>query len=261
MAADPHTPFRAVILDLDGTVYTGGREVPGAADFVRGCQARSIRCLFVTNRTNRMPEAIAAHLQGYGIDCGTDDVLTASQATAACLAPGRAFVIGEEGLERPLLEAGFTLTDQDPDYVIVGFDRDFTYEKLRTACHCIGHGARFVATNPDRALRLEDRLYPGTGALVAAVETGSRTRPLMVGKPERLIMDMALKRLGIAAEAALAVGDNTETDIPSGAAAGMRTALLLTGVTRAEDVARAPVTPTWVTPGYAELSALVFDHA
>jgi 4-nitrophenyl phosphatase len=250
--------YRGVILDLDGTVYTGSREVPGAGDFIRDCRARGIRCLFVTNRTNRLPETVAEHLRGYGIDCTVDDVLTASEATAALLPPCRAYVIGEEGLEIPLRKAGFTLTDQDPDCVIVGFDREFSYEKLKTACHWIGRGARFIATNPDRALRLEDRLYPGTGALVAAVEAGSNTRPLVIGKPERPIMDMALRRLGLPAGEVLAVGDNLATDIPSAAAAGISSVLMLTGVSRADDVASSPVAPTWVCATFAELETVVF---
>jgi 4-nitrophenyl phosphatase len=250
--------FRGIILDLDGTVYTGSKEVPGAAAFVRACRASGIRCLFVTNRTNRLPDAIAGHLSGYGIDCSVCDVLTASEATAAILPPGRAYVIGEEGLVIPLRAAGFTLTDQDPDYVIVGFDREFSYDKLKTACHWIGRGARFIATNPDRALRMEDRLYPGTGALVAAVEAGTNIRPLVIGKPERPIMDMALRRLGLPAGEVLAVGDNLATDIPSAAAAGISSVLMLTGVSRADDVASSPVAPTWVCATFAELETVVF---
>lgn len=251
--------FHGIILDLDGTVYTGSKEVPGAAVFVHACRAAGIRCLFVTNRTNRLPDAIAEHLRGYGIDCSGRDILTASEATAALLPPGRAYVIGEDGLEIPLRAAGFTLTDQDPDYVIVGFDRQFTYDKLRIACHWIGRGARFIATNPDRALRMEDRLFPGTGALVAAVEAGTNIHPLVIGKPGRPIMDMALQRLGMTAEQVLVVGDNLATDIPAGAAAGLSSVLMLTGVSRAEDVAASPVAPTWVCKSFAELSALVLS--
>lgn len=249
--------IRGIIFDLDGTVYTGAREVPGAAEFIQACRARGIRCLFVTNRTNRLPEAVVNHLREYGIRCSTDDVLTASEATAEILPPGRAYVIGEEGLEIPLRKAGFTLTDQEPEYVIVGFDREFSYEKLKTACHWIGRGARFIATNPDRALRLEDRLYPGTGALVAAVEAGSNTRPRVIGKPERPIMDMALRRLGLSAGEVLAIGDNLATDIPSAAAAGIRSVLMLTGVSRVEEIPASPVQPDWVCASFAELSARV----
>lgn len=248
---------RGLIFDLDGTLYAGDQEIPGAAAFVRDCNERGIRCLFVTNRANRLPETVAEHLRRYGIPCTAEDVLTSSQAAAASLSPGRAYVIGEAGLITPLLEAGFTLADDDVEYVIVGFDRSFNYDKLRIACMCIGVGARFVATNPDRALRLESGLSPGTGALVAAVEAGSSASPIVIGKPGKLIMEMALQRMDLAPEDVWALGDNLETDIPAGSAAGMRTVLLLTGVSRAEDVPSARVAPDYVAKDFAEMRTLL----
>lgn len=251
--------LRGLILDLDGTVYAGNQEVPGAGDFIRACRARNIRCLFVTNRTNRMPAVVAGHLRGYGLPCAEEDVLTASQATAEALDPGPAYVIGEEGLLRPLADAGFTFTDRHPGVVIVGFDRAFSYEKLAIACRCIGDGAVFVGTNPDRALRLETGLSPGTGALVAAVQAGSGVAPVIIGKPERRIMDMALRRMDLAAGEVVAIGDNLETDILAGHAAGLRTALLLTGVSTAADIEHAAARPTWVAADYADLQRLLLD--
>ena len=250
---------KGLIIDLDGTLYTGEIEVPGAGAFVQTCAQRDVRCLFVTNRANRMPETVAAHLRKCGIPCEADDVLTSSQATAISLRPGRAYVIGEEGLINPLLAAGFTLADRSVDYVIVGLDRDFTYEKMRTACRCIREGGRFVATNPDRALHLETGLSPGTGALVAAVQTGSGAAPLIIGKPERKIMDMALEKMGLSANDVWAVGDNLETDIPAGAAAGMSTVLMLTGVSTVEDIRTAAVRPDYVIRDYAELAKRLWN--
>jgi len=161
-------------------------------------------------------------------------------------------------LERPLRDAGFEWADRHPDYVIVGFDRGFTYDKLRIACRCIGEGARFIATNPDRALNVENQIHPGAGALVAAIEAGTRVKPLVIGKPEPRIMEMALRRLNLRADEALAVGDNLETDIPAGAAAGIRTALLLTGVSTAEEAAAADPAPTWICADYADLAGRIF---
>lgn len=245
--------LRGLIFDLDGTLYTGDQEVPGAGAFVQTCLQRGLRCLFVTNRANRLPETVAAHLRSYGIPCEADDVLTTSQATAQLLSPGRAYVIGEDGLINPLLAAGFIVADQDVDYVIVGFDRAFSYDKLLTACRCIGAGGRFIATNPDRALHLETGMSPGTGALVAAVQAGSGATPMIIGKPERRIMDMALAKLALNADEVWAVGDNLETDIPAGAAAGMRTVLMLTGVSTVDDIQAAPVKPDCIMRTYAEL--------
>jgi 4-nitrophenyl phosphatase len=249
--------IRGVILDLDGTVYRGAEEVPGAARFVAQHRARGGRCLFVTNRANRTPDVVAAHLREYGIDCGPGDILTSAQATALYLKHGTYYPIGEDGLIQALDEQGLTRDDRAPDYVVVSFDRGFTYAKLRTACSLIAAGARFVATNPDRALRTETGISPGTGAIVAAVEAGSGVRPLMIGKPERRIMDLALERMGLRREEAVCVGDNLDTDIRAGHHAGIRSVLILTGVSRRDDIARAAHTPTWVVESYAELDAYV----
>ena len=249
--------IRAVILDLDGTVYRWHDGVPGASQFVARIREWGVRPMFVTNRTNRVPEEVCKQLSDHGMACGSDDVLTASQATARYLGSGSAYCVGEEGLVRALEDEGVTVTEENPDYVVVGFDRTFTYEKLEKACLFINGGARFVATNPDRALRLPNGFSPGTGAIVAAVAAGSGVDPVYVGKPERLIMDMALERLQLPATDVIAVGDNIDTDIPAGDKAGMRTALILTGISTREDVSSAAVKPTWVVEGFEELTEIV----
>ncbi len=249
--------IRGVILDLDGTVYRGAEAVPGAAEFICGLRARGIVIRYVTNRANRPVGEVADQLQGMGLACSTADVVTSAEATAAYLKPGRVYVIGEAGLLEALERHGFTLDDRNPDYVIVSFDRGFTYQKLATAVRLIGRGVPFVATNPDRALRVEDGISPGTGSLVAAVEAATNVKPLVIGKPERLIFDMTLKDMGLAGEEVIAVGDNLDTDIPAGAAAGMRTALILTGISTRADLATAAVVPTWVVDSFAELAAII----
>ena len=257
MRAGSREVIRGVLLDLDGTIYRGAQEVPGAAQFVWQLRTWNIRHLFVTNRASRPAEDVRDHLRGYGIDCSTEDVLTSAQATVAYLAKGSAYYIGEEGMRRALVEAGFEITDHAPDYVIVSLDRGFTYEKLATASRLIAAGARFVATNPDRALNDGKHVVPGNGALIAAVVAATGMNPLMIGKPEKLILEMALKRLKIAAADAIAVGDNPETDIPAGANAGVRTAYILTGVGCREDAARLGVSPTWIVESFDELLHIV----
>jgi len=143
--------------------------------------------------------------------------------------------------------------------VIVSFDRTFDYHKLSVATRLIERGAQFVATNTDRALRLENGIAPGTGSLVAAVEAATGVAPLVIGKPERPLFEMVLKEMGLAGADVIAVGDNLETDIPAGAAAGMRTVLILTGISTRADLAHARVPPTWVVETFAELRALI-DH-
>ncbi|NQU40176.1 MAG: HAD-IIA family hydrolase [Lentisphaerae bacterium] len=249
--------IKGVILDLDGTVYLGGHEIPGAADFVRACHRAIVPCLFVTNRSNRTPAVVAAQLTSYHIECSAVDIWTSSQATAHYLAPGSVYTIGEAALDEALLERGFTLTDHAPDYVVVGFDREFSYAKLKLACNLIYRGARFIATNPDRGLPLHDGVAPGTGALVAAVAAGCGQEPFYIGKPERRIMDMGAARLGLDPAHILAVGDNLTTDIPAGHAAGMQTALILTGFSKRADLTTAALQPDWVVDGYAELKEIV----
>ena len=247
----------AVTLDLDGTVYMDDKAIEGAADFVALLRARKIPHLFVTNRANRLPETITESLRDMGIPCEVEEILTSSQATASNLEPGRAYIIGEEGLEYALREKGFQLVDEDVDYVIVSFDRQFHYSKLKTACRLIHEGAQFIATNPDQGLATPDGIYPGTGSIVAAVQAGSRTEPEIIGKPEPLILLTAAAIMGVSPSDVLAIGDNIDTDIPSGASAGMHTVLMLTGISNREDVDRALVKPDHIASDYAEMTRIL----
>ncbi|TVR52239.1 MAG: HAD family hydrolase [Spirochaetaceae bacterium] len=256
------TVFSAIVLDLDGTVYRGSEAIPGVAEFVRRAAAHRIRCLFVTNRANRTPEEIAAQISSFSIPCAPTDVLTSAQAAATFIetqsgAAGSAHVLGGPGLRTALEQRGIRITDESPEYVVVGYDPDFTYRKLTVACRLILAGARYIATNPDRIITTENGILPGTGAIVAAVAEATRVAPLMIGKPEPLIMETAAERLGLRPDQVLAVGDNLETDIPAGARAGMKTALILTGVSTRADLARAETQPDWVVADYDELERLL----
>lgn len=250
--------IRGVIFDLDGTVYRGDAEVPGASGFVRWLHGLGIRTQFVTNRANRTPEEIAAQLRGYGIPCESRDVLTSSQAAVQYLRKGSAWFIGEDGLRQELVRAGIAITDQRPDYVIISFDRDPTPAKIAKAAELIKAGARFVATNPDRGLPTEDGFRPGTGVIVDAVSAAAGgAQPVMIGKPERLILDIALERLDVPREQVINVGDNLDTDIPAGVNAGLRSVFITTGVSKRSDLPRYPHAPTWIVDTYDELRAIV----
>jgi len=249
--------FRGIILDLDGTVYRGAEAVPGAAGFIRAMHARGIAVRFVTNRANRPAAEVYGQLRGMGLACEPGDVMTSADATAAYLKPGRVYVVGETGILDALARRGFVLDESDPEYVIVSYDRSFDFNKLTLATRLIGQGAQFVATNPDRALRVEGGIAPGTGSLVAAVEAATGVAPLVIGKPQRRIFDMVLQDMGLDAASVIAVGDNLDTDIPAGAAAGMPTALILTGISTRADLAGARVAPTWTVESYDELLAIL----
>ncbi|MDA1043778.1 MAG: HAD-IIA family hydrolase [Verrucomicrobia bacterium] len=252
---------KSLLLDLDGTLYIGNQEIPGAAAFVADMRSAGVHCLFVTNRSNRLPEEICHQLQGFGIACRPDDVVTSAQATARFLAPGRAYVVGESGLEVALQEAGFTLCDEKADYVIVGWDRGFTYEKLRIACNLIGRGAEFVATNPDKGINMEDGFRPGTGALLAAISAVCDVHPRVIGKPEPHLFKMALAHSGVKADDVLVVGDYLETDIRAAVACGLRSALLLTGVSRRSDLEKSDIQPDMVAENFEDLRAQILACA
>ena len=253
----PDAPITGVLLDLDGTVYRGSEAVPGAARFLQRLSAVGLPALFVTNRANRTPDVVHRQLSDMGIDCRPDQILTSAQTAAQFLGGGSAYCIGEAALEAALKEAGIDLDGERPDAVVVGLDRGITYAKLERATRFILGGARFVATNRDHLLNNEDGLSPGNGAIVAALATATSQEPIVVGKPERAIMDAAIERLGLAPDGVIMVGDNAATDIAAAQNAGLRSALILTGVTdRAAAEALNP-SPTWIIEDFAALEALV----
>jgi 4-nitrophenyl phosphatase len=249
--------IKGIILDLDGTVYLGAEQIPGAAEFVAGLKEHNIRHLFVTNRANRVPEQICAHLQGYGIICTPDDILTSAQAAVRHLEKGSVYFIGEEGMEQAVREQGMIVDEESPDYVIVSYDRTFNYDKLKKACSMIDKGAQFIATNPDCGLRTENGISPGTGAIVAAVEAGCGQKPFIIGKPEKLIMDMALAKMDMTPQEVIAVGDNLATDILAGERAGIRTLLMLTGISTREDLDNSEIKPTWTAETYDQVKTVL----
>ena len=252
--------LKSILLDLDGTVYWGDAEVEGASDFIRWCETQGVRCIFVTNRANRPPEVIRDQLHGYGIPCETKDILTSSLATARYIGRGSVYVIGEIGVEQALAEQGIRIVtdpEERPDAVVVSYDKEFNYTKLSIACRWIAEGVRFIATNADGRLRMHDRMLPGTGAIVAAVEAGSGGIPEIIGKPERRLFDIAVEMANCRPEEALVVGDFLETDIGAANAAGIQSVLMLTGVSRREGVCNGKPCPTYIAENFAELTQIV----
>lgn len=228
----PANRYRAFVLDLDGVVYRGEAPVEGAAEAVEALRRGGRRVVFLTNNSSRTPEAVAEKLRGLGVPASRDDVVTSAQATAAMLDGARtAFVIGEEGVRRALAEAGIRVLEGEPreaDAVVVGWDRGVDYGKLRTAAVLVGRGARLVATNTDAAYPAPGgELWPGAGALVAAVETATGVRAVSAGKPERPLFEAAVARAGT--RDALVVGDRVETDIVGAVRAGLDAALVFSG--------------------------------
>jgi len=252
--------IRALILDMDGVLWRGEEPAPGLVDFFALLHERGIRYIMATNNASKTPEQYVDQLARFGVHVPPETVLTSAQATASFLRrqapPGTpVYIIGEEGLRRALTEAGFVLSADGARYVVVGWDRGLTFEKLAQATLLIRAGAAFIGTNPDRTWPGERGLLPGNGAILAALETATDTRPIIIGKPETPLFEEALARLGASPEETAMVGDRLETDILGGQRMGLFTILLLSGVARREDLETSPVRPDLVLEDLAALTA------
>jgi 4-nitrophenyl phosphatase len=242
-AATPNRRLKpALLIDLDGTMYQGSRRISGADRLIRRLREEGIPFLFMTNNSSRTPEAVAEHLSAMGIEAVPEEVYTSSQAAAQYIvnlgAGKRVAMIGEEGLARALTDAGLEICDHSPDFVVQGIDRNFTYAKLKQAARLIMDGAVFISTNPDPQYPTEEGLIPGAGSISAALEAASQTKPVVVGKPSATIVTEAMRKLGVRPEQTFVVGDNLLTDIGAAKAAGIRSLLVLTGVTTRDNYAR-----------------------
>jgi HAD superfamily hydrolase (TIGR01457 family) len=251
-------------LDLDGTIYRGDEIIPGAREVVAELRRRGCGVLFVSNKPLERRQAYAEKLTRLGIPASPDEVINSSLVLARYLAREMAgvavFAIGEAPLLDELSAAGLSLTDrpEDIDVVVASFDRAFDYRKLNIGFQALRLGAHFFATNADRTCPVEGGEIPDAGAVIGALEgcTG-REVELVAGKPSSLIMEVALERLGLPAADCLMVGDRLETDIVMAQRTGMSTALVLSGVTQEEELARSSVQSDYVLGSIADLHTLI----
>ena len=252
--------FKGVICDMDGVLWRGETPLPGLRDFFALLEARRIGYVLATNNASKTPEQYVEKLARLGIETNAAHVLNSATAAADYLstqvAPGTpVYAIGGPGTREALRLHDFALTDGDhADYVVVGWDRELTWQKLATATLLIRGGAGFIATNPDRTFPMENGLVPGNGAQVAALVTATDITPVMAGKPGPLLYERALARMGITAEETLVIGDRLDTDILGGLRLGMPTALVLSGITQPDELAASPIHPDMI---FDDLAALV----
>ncbi|MBR7553574.1 TIGR01457 family HAD-type hydrolase [Allobacillus sp. GCM10007491] len=241
--------YEGYLIDLDGTMFRGIDEIQGAKEFVDELNERHIPHLFLTNNSSRTLEQTVEKLEGFGIDAKVEQVITASLVTAAFikenLTSRRAFVVGQTGLINALEEAGIELTDEEAEIVVMGIDRNVTYEKITRAALNAQKGAYLLATNPDIKVPTERGFTPGNGAFVELVSNVSGKKPTYVGKPQPFMMEFALKKLGIPREKTIMVGDNYETDIMAGIQSGLDTLHVQTGVTSKEGLVKYAEQPTY----------------
>jgi len=232
-------PIKALILDMDGVLWRGNQALVNLPETFQKFRDFGLDFVLVTNNSTLSRETFLEKLSGYGVDLAPYQVINSALATAYLLKKrfpqgGAVYVVGEKGLLSSLEEQGFTFSEENVIAVIAGIDRQLTYQKIATAMHLIRGGALFVGTNPDRTYPMPDRLIPGAGTVLAAIEAATDTKPVIVGKPALTMLQMAMEKLGSPPAQTLVVGDRLDTDIAGGQAAGCRTALVLSGVTTLE---------------------------
>lgn len=234
--------YRGYLIDLDGTIYRGKDKIPGAKEFIDYLQATNTPFMFVTNNSTKEPKDVVANLaENFDIHVTEANVFTTALATAAYLdehatQEKTVYCIGEQGLKKALRQVGFTPEENHPNYVVVGLDYDVTYHKFELATLAVRAGAQFIGTNADTNLPNERGLVPGAGSVIGLVKVATQQEPVMIGKPEKIIMEMALAKMKMTADDVVMVGDNYNTDIKAGLNAQMDTLLVYTGVSTKEQI-------------------------
>lgn len=243
---------------MDGVIYHGDRLLPGVKDFVEWLYREKKHFLFLTNSTQYTPEGLSEKLYRMGLEIEKSRFYTSALATAAFLRsqkPGcSAYVIGDASLYLALEEAGISITDVDPDYVVIGESKNYTYESIVRATYHVNNGALLIGTNYDLTGIDERGIFPACKALVAPVELATGKKAYYVGKPNPLMMRTGLRLLGVHSEDAAIIGDRMDTDIVAGIETGLDTCLVLSGVTSRNDIEKFPYRPRVVAAGVGEIA-------
>src|ERR1700760_1774612 len=245
------------LMDMDGVLVHEAEALPGAAESLAALRARELPFLLLTNNSIYTRRDLAARLRTSGLDVPEESIWNSASATARFLETqrpdGTAFVVGESGLSTSLYQAGYTLTDSNPDYVILGETRTYSFERITQAIRLIGEGARFIATNPDPTGPSPSGPLPAPGSVAALLTKAPGVDPYFVGKPNPLMMRTALNRLEAHSETTAMIGDRMDTDIVAGLEAGMETILVLSGVTTRAETERFPYRPSRIVDSVADL--------
>ena len=252
--------IHAWLMDMDGVLVREEQPIPGASEFLARLQEREIPFLVLTNNSMYTRRDLAARLMASGLVVPEESIWTSALATARFLESqrpgGTAFVVGEAGLTTALHQAGYTLTERDPDYVLLGETRTYSFERITRAIRLVDQGARFIATNPDVTGPSPDGALPATGAVAALISRATGVDPYYVGKPNPLMMRSALNAIDAHSETTAMIGDRMDTDIVAGLEAGLETILVLTGVTTLSDTERYPYRPSRIVESVADLLEL-----
>jgi 4-nitrophenyl phosphatase len=252
---------RHLIVDMDGVLWRGDQPMPGLTDFFATLRALEVRFVLATNNASKRPDEYQEKLARFGVEVPLETILTSAQATADYLAsiapPGTpVYAIGGNGVRHALTERGFVLAEEDVRYVVVGWDPDLHWQKMAKAALLIQRGAVLIGTNPDTTYPTPAGLVPGNGSNLAVLELTTGVKPVVIGKPEPWLYRAAMARMGGSPETTAALGDRLDTDILGGRRAGLRTILVLSGITTPEELARSPVRPDLVCADIGELARL-----
>ncbi|MFF9123028.1 HAD-IIA family hydrolase [Streptomyces sp. NPDC014889] len=250
-------PIESWLTDMDGVLIHEGVPIPGADAFLKKLRESGRPFLVLTNNSIYTQRDLHARLQRMGLDVPMENIWTSALATAQFLDDqrpgGSAYVIGEAGLTTALHDIGYILTDHDPDFVILGETRTYSFEAMTKAVRLINDGARFIATNPDNVGPSAEGALPATGSVAALITAATGRKPYFIGKPNPLMMRAGLNAIGAHSETSAMIGDRMDTDVLAGLEAGMRTFLVLSGVTQAHEIDRYPFRPSHVVDSIADL--------
>ncbi len=248
---------KGFICDMDGVIYHGNKVLPGVHEFIHWLEENNKSYIFLTNSSERSPRELRQKLLRMGLDVDESHFYTSALATASFLASqcpgGSVYVIGEPGLVYALYEAGFSMNDVNPDYVVVGETSTYSYEKILKAVQLVRNGAKLIGTNPDISGPFEGGIYPATGSLIAPIELATGKKAYFVGKPNPLMLRHGLKRLNCHSQDIAFIGDRMDTDIIAGIESNVDTVLVLSGVTKIEDIDNFPYRPKYIVNGVGDL--------
>src|SRR4051794_22630240 len=250
-------PVETWLTDMDGVLVHEDVPIPGAQEFIERLKASGRRFLVLTNNSIFTPRDLRARLIGSGIDVPEEAIWTSALATAQFLADqrpgGTAYVIGEAGLTTAMHAAGYVLTEFDPDYVVLGETRTYSFEQITKAIRLIGGGARFICTNPDATGPSNEGALPAAGSVAAMISKATGVDPYFVGKPNPMMMRSALNTIEAHSESTAMIGDRMDTDVLCGLEAGLETILVLTGISTREEADRYPYRPSRIVNSVADL--------
>ena len=263
MITDRLKQARCFLLDMDGTVYLSERLLPGAKELLNYLDQQNIPYYFITNNSTRSRQHYAAKLTHLGLPTLAEQIITSGEATAIYLTdlhPGaRLYVVGTPILEEELREHGFEIVQNDPDFVVLGFDTTLTYAKIWKLCDYVRAGVRYIATHADINCPTEDGFMPDVGAMMAMIATSTGRQPdVVIGKPNQPIVQAILLKTGLSPQDLVMVGDRLYTDIALGMT-GIATVLVLSGETRLENLLGSPFQPDYMVENLLELYECIVD--